>query len=152
MADFEKATHDDADLILKLYDFRREPVMREARKFIAMFFPKSAEDILNVVNGMGTPENAYLRQVMGYWEMAASLVLRGALHEGLFLDNAGELFFVFAKFAPHLAELREKMGQPQLLARCEEVINHTSEGQERLAAMIERQKKMAERAAAQAVR
>jgi hypothetical protein len=152
MADFEKATNGDAELILKLYDFRREPVMREARKFIAMFFPQTADDILNVVNGMGMPENAYLRQVMGYWEMAASLVLRGALHEGLFLDNAGEMIFVFAKFAPFLAELREKMGQPQLLGRCEEVINHTTEGQQRLALMIERQKKMAERAAAQAGR
>ena len=152
MADFEKATHSDADLILRLYDFRREPVMREARKFIAMFFPQSAEDILKIFQGAATSENAYLRQVIGYWEMAASLVLRGALHEGLFLDNAGEMFFVFSKFAPYLAELREKLGQPQMLARCEEVINHTSEARGRLAIMVERQKKMAERFASQAAR
>jgi hypothetical protein len=59
---------------------------------------------------------------------------------------------VFSKFAPYLAEVREKLGQPQMLARCEEVINHTSEAQARLAMMIERQKKMAERFASQAAR
>ena len=152
MADFDKATAADAELVLKLYDLRREPVMREARKFISTFFPQSADDIMNIMNAMGTPENAYIRQVIGYWEMAASLVLRGALHEGLYLDNAQEMFFVFSKFAPHLAEVREKLGQPQAFARCEEVINHTSGGQQRLELMIERQRVMAARYAAQAGR
>ena len=96
---------------------------------------------------MGAPENAYLRQVTTFWEMAASLVLRGALHEGIFLDNAGEMFFLFAKFAPFLAEIREKLEQPTFLARQEAVINHTSEAQERLAAMLRRQKKIAARRA-----
>lgn len=149
MADFGKATAADAELILKLYDLRREPVMREARKFFVGFFPQSAEDILKIVNALGTQENAYFRQVVGYWEMAASLVLRGALHEGLFLDNAGELFFVYGKFAPYITEIRAELG-PQVLARCEELIHRTSDGQQRLAAIMARQKKMAERRAAQA--
>ncbi len=147
MADFGKATHDDAELILKLYDLRRESVMRQARNFLASFQPQSADDVVNVFEGWGTPENAYIRQVTSFWEMASSLVLRGALHEGIFLDNAGELFFIFAKFAPFLAEIREKMEQPAFLAKSEAVINHTSEAQERLAAMIQRQKKMAARRA-----
>lgn len=151
MADFGKATHADAELILKLYDMRREPVMREARKFLVGFFPQSAEDILGIVNAFGSQENAYFRQVVGYWEMAASLVLRGSLHEGLFLDNAGELFFVYGKFAPFINEIRAELG-PQVLARCEELINHTSEGQQRLSAVIARQKKLAERRAAQSAR
>lgn len=151
MADFGKATAADAELILKLYDLRREAVMREARKFFVGFFPQSADDILKIVNAMGTQENAYFRQVVGYWEMAASLVLRGSLHEGLFLDNAGELFFVYAKFAPYIAEIRAELG-PQVLARCEELINRAPEGQQRLTAVMARQKKMAERRAAQAAR
>ena len=151
MADFGKATHADAELVLKLYDMRREPVMREARKFLVGFFPQSAEDILGIVNAFGSQENAYFRQVVGYWEMAASLVLRGSLHEGLFLDNAGELFFVYGKFAPFINEIRAELG-PQVLARCEELINHTSEGQQRLSAVIARQKKLAERRAAQSAR
>ena len=71
-------THHDAELILKLYDLRREPVMREARKFIAGFSPKSVDDLLAVANTPGT-QNAYLRQVYGYWEMAAAFVVHGAL-------------------------------------------------------------------------
>jgi hypothetical protein len=147
MVDFGKATHDDAELILKLYDLRREAVMRQARSFIAGFNPQSADDVLKLFHAAGTTENAYLRQVTSFWEMAASLVLRGSLHEGVFLDNAGEMFFIFAKFAPFLAEVREKLDQPLFLAKAEAVINHTSEAQERLASTIARQKKMAERRA-----
>jgi hypothetical protein len=147
MVDFGKATHDDAELILKLYDLRREPVMRQARSFIAGFNPQSADDVVQLINASGTPENAYFRQATSFWEMAASLVLRGALHEGLFLDNAGEMFFIFAKFAPFLAEVREKINQPMFLAKSDAVINHTSDAQERLAATLARMKKMAERRA-----
>lgn len=150
MSDFGKATPVDAELVLKLYDFRRETVMREARRFMGTFSPQSADEIIGVMMGFGNPEGAYLRQVLGYWEMAASLVLRGALHEGLYLDNSGEMFFVFAKFQPFLAELREKLDQPGFLAKCEEVITHTTEARERLAWMIERQKKMAAMRAAAA--
>jgi hypothetical protein len=147
MPDFGKATHADAELILKLYELRRETVMRQARNFLASFNPQSADDVVKVFESWGAPENAYIRQVTTFWEMAASLVLRGALHEGIFLDNAGEMFFLFAKFAPHLADIREKLEQPAFLAKQEAVINHTSEAQERLAATIKRQQKMAERRA-----
>lgn len=147
MTDFGKATHQDAELILKLYDLRRETVMRQARSFIAGFYPQSADDVVQLINASGTQENAYFRQATSFWEMAASMVLRGALHEGLLLDNAGEMFFVFAKFAPFLAEVREKINQPLFLAKTEAVINHTSEGQERLAVTLARLKKMSERRA-----
>src|SRR5512142_1759029 len=104
-----KATTEDAELILKLYDLRREPVMRKARNFMAQFFPQSTDDVMQVMTAFGSDENAYFRQVLGYWEMAASLVLRGAVHEELFMDNANEMFFTFAKLAPYLQEIREKM-------------------------------------------
>lgn len=147
MSDFGKATHADAELVLKLYDMRRETVMREARKFMANFNPQSGEEVANLFFNFSSNESAYIRQVVSFWEMAAALVLRGSLHEGLFLDTAGELFFVFAKFAPILADVREKLDQPAFMAKSEELINHTSEAQERLAATIERQKKMAARRA-----
>jgi hypothetical protein len=145
MTDFGKATHQDAELILKLYDLRRETVMRQARTFIAGFNPQSADEVVQLIHASGTPENAYFRQATSFWEMAASMVLRGALHEGLFLDNAGEMFFIFAKFAPFLSEVREKINQPLFLAKSEAVINHTSDAQERLASTLARMKKMAER-------
>ncbi len=147
MSDFGKATHADAELILKLYDLRREPVMRQARSFIAGFNPQSAEDILNLVNSFGTDENAYFRQVTTFWEMAAALVTNGALHEGLFLDTCGELFFVFAKIQPFLAEVREKLGNPGFLSKSEQIVTHTEVAQRKLQAMLSRQKSMAERRA-----
>ncbi len=146
MSDFGKATHADADLVLRLYDLRREPVMREARKFIAGFNPQSADDIVALVYAT-TPENAYFRQVTTFWEMAASLVHHGAMHEGLFLDTCGELFFVFAKFAPYLAEVRQKLENPNFLAQSEKIVNHTEIAKNKLSAFMARQKKMAERRA-----
>ncbi len=73
-------SHHDAELILKLYDLRRESVMREARTFMAQFAPKSVDELVALTTAFGTKEQAYLRQVAGYWEMAASLVNRGALN------------------------------------------------------------------------
>ncbi len=68
----------EAELVLKLYDLRREEVMRKARNFIVGdFWPKSADDVLAVANAWGSEQNAYFRQVISFWEMAASLPLRG---------------------------------------------------------------------------
>lgn len=146
MSDFGKATHADAELVLKLYDMRREPVMREARKFMAGFNPQSADDVIALVTAQ-SQENAYFRQVTSFWEMAATLVHHGAFHEGLFLDTQGELFFIFAKFAPYLAEVREKLENPNFLGASERLINHTDIARNKLAAFTARLKKMAERRA-----
>ncbi len=143
---FGKATHADAELVLKLYEMRREQVMRDARKFIGSFNPQSADEIIALIQAQ-TQENAYFRQVTSFWEMAAALVHHGTLHEGLFLDTQGEMFFVFAKLAPYLAEVREKLENPNLMAQTEKLINHTEIGQQKLAAFTERLKKMAARRA-----
>jgi hypothetical protein len=105
------ATGHDADLILKLYDLRREPVMREARNFmLTTFWPGTVDEFLAVQRDFGEQNNAYLRQFVGYWEMAASMVLRGALDADLFFDSNNELFFVFAKMQHLLPELKSKAG------------------------------------------
>jgi len=120
----KKATANDAQVILKLYDLRREAEMRKARNwFGAEFWPQSTDDILKVGNSFGSQENAWLRQVGSYWDMAASLVLHGALNEELFLQPgcSGEMFFIFAKVHPFLKELREKMNNPEAYANIEKV-------------------------------
>lgn len=100
------ASHADAELILKLYELRTEAVMREARAwFLAEFWPETAEDFFLVLNEFGTQRNAYLRQVVSYWEMAAALVLHGSLSADLFLDTNGEPFFFAAKLAHLLPEI-----------------------------------------------
>ena len=111
----KKATAHDAEVILKLYDLRREPEMRKARHwFVAEFWPASADDFLKVANAFPSQENSWIRQVGSYWDMAASLVLQGALHEELFVQPgcSGEMFFIFAKIHPFLKDLRQKMDNP----------------------------------------
>jgi hypothetical protein len=108
----KKATTADAQLVMQLYDLRREPEMRKARAWwFNEFWPQSADDFLKITFAMGTQENNWLRQVHGYWTMAASFVLHGALNADLFIQPAvsGEMFVAFAKVHPFLKELREKL-------------------------------------------
>jgi hypothetical protein len=135
----DKPTAADAQLILQLYELRRESEMRKARKWWASFAPANADEYAEVANAFALPENAWLRQVLGYWDMAASLVLRGALNEDLFFDNGGEMWFIFAKVSPFLTEIRAKMKSPQLLARIEKLATKTQEGRDRLKMMEARQ-------------
>jgi len=127
-----KATHGDVDIILRLYELRREPVMREARKFMAFeFWPSSYED-LGKLFGAGGKEFAYFRQVTSYWDMALSFVARGALDPALFLDNCNEMMFLYAKLKPFLPQLRESVN-PLFWKRVEDFINGSAESQQKLA-------------------
>lgn len=140
-------THHDAEIILKLYDLRREAVLREARSFFAQFAPKSLDDIMKVANAFGTKEQAYLRQVAGYWEMAASLVNRGALNRELALDNFQEMFFIYAKVQPFIEEYRQTMGTPGFLRQVQQLAESEPETRKRLSDMQEMQAAMARRRA-----
>ncbi len=140
-------SHHDAEIILKLYDLRREPVMREARSFVAQFAPKSLEELMALGAAFGTKEQAYMRQVAGYWEMAASLVNRGALNRELALDNYQEMFFVYAKVQPYLEAYREKMGTPNFLRQVQQLAESSPETRKRLSDMQEMQAAMARRRA-----
>lgn len=84
------ATHADADLIIKLYDLRREGVCREARKFFAGWMPKDPEEVKKVCSDNTWTNNAYTRQATTYWEMAFSIVNEGAVDANLFAKNCGE--------------------------------------------------------------
>ncbi len=129
--------HEEADLILKLYDLRREAVMRKAREWYFMEFnPESMADITNV---MFSEQSGYLRMVMTYWDMAAALVNHGAISLDLFNETSGEYIGVFSKLQPFIEEARGMMG-PQFLANLEKVIDATPGGRERAAMMRERMK------------
>ena len=126
-----QATPTDAELILKLYDLRREAEMRKARSWwLVDFWPESANDFYKVGAALGTQENHWLRQVSGYWEMAASLVLHGALNEDLFMELSfcGEMFLIFAKVHPFLQELRDKFRTPTMWGNMEKLINRSEKG------------------------
>jgi hypothetical protein len=135
----KKATAHDGHLVLELYDLRREAEMRKARNwFVAEFWPQSADDIIKVAQAFPSQENAWMRQVGGYWDMAASLVLQGALHEELFLQPgiSGEMFFIFAKVYPFLKEVRQKMNSPEAFVNIEKVATGSKIGRKRLARII----------------
>ena len=148
----EKATTSDAELILKLYDLRREAELRKARNWWLGFWPESAEDIMKVATAIGTQDNAWMRQVGGYWEMAAALVLHGTINRDLFLEPSfsGEMFVVFSKIEPFLKELREKTQNPAIFVNVEKVIASAPGGIERVKQTRERMlafRKMANKAA-----
>jgi len=125
-------THDDAELILKLYDLRREPVMREARAYFANL-PPTEDNFLKVVANPGSKENSYVRQVAGYWEMAASFVNHGVLNAALAFDTLQEMYFVYAKIKPFLSGLREKTNTPDFLINMEKLAESTAETRARVA-------------------
>jgi hypothetical protein len=146
----KKATASDAQTIMHLYDLRREAEMRKARSWwLGEFWPQSADDFMKVSGAMGSQENNWLRQVGGYWSMAASFVLQGALNEELFIQPAvsGEMVFVFAKVQPFLKELREKMGDPHMFANIEKVITGSKFGRERLKLTLKRVEMLREKRA-----
>jgi hypothetical protein len=147
----KKPTTADAHLILELYDLRREAEMRKARNWWGMeFFPQSAGDFLKVVWAPGTPENNWLRQVSGYWNIVASFVLSGVLNEELFLQPgfSGELFLIYAKVHPYVKELRQKLDDPEFYLNIEKAVTRTKWGRNRLEFMIKRVETMRQRIAA----
>ena len=131
----KKAKAQDAELIMRLYELRREPEMRKARNWwLTQFHPESAEEFLKIAWALGSQENNWLRQVGGYWGMAASFVESGALNRELFLQPSvsGEMFFMFAKMHPFIKEIREKLDDPEVFKNVENVIKSTPWGRKRL--------------------
>ena len=131
------ATPADAEIILKLYQLRTEAVMRQARAWVVgEFWPRTADDFFKVLDNPADPHNPYLRQVLSYWDMAAAMVLHGAVSAELFVDCNGEGFFVLAKFAHILDAIREK--NPAFLAKTSELINRFSTAAQRYEMTLKR--------------
>lgn len=143
--------HEDADLILKLYDLRREPVMREARNWMFTFNPTSAQD---VIEALMSEQSGYYRMVISYWDMAAAMVNNGAIDEKLFNETNGEHIFVYAKIEPVIEEIRTMFGSPEFLLNLETLVKRIPNIEEKITTMRARMKKFgemrAERAAAAA--
>src|SRR6185369_13201426 len=132
--------YESADLILKLYDLRREEVMRSARDwYTKQFHPASAQDVVSTLRG---EHSTYFRMVTSYWEMAASFVNNGAIDWKMFMEaNPGEPVNVFVKLYPCLEELRSmfasKYDDSQALQNLEQVVMKLPKAKERLAERVE---------------
>jgi len=113
----------DAFLALELYDLRREAELRKARDLVGELIAVSFDELRPLLD-YEHPKNAHLRQVVGYWELAASLVARGLLHPDLYLDACDEGLFTYAVFEKHLLRIREV--RPGFLTKTESIIaEHT---------------------------
>jgi hypothetical protein len=107
------ATAADAELILRLYELRREETMRKARRFMVFEFnPRTLEEPRAVSRDTKSEFNPCWRQMLSFWEMSASLVLRGALDADLFLDSNLEGILIYAKFHHFHAETEKESGNP----------------------------------------
>lgn len=124
-----------AELILKLYELRRESVMREARSFVGgAFLPASAKEFVDVVSAGGR-QTGFVLQVYGYWDMVAAFVHHGALDAQLVYDTCQEMYFQYAKIQPYLPEFRKEMKLPEFLSNIERLIEGSERGRQRIAAM-----------------
>ena len=142
------ATPADADIILKLYDLRRETVMRQARAWIiGEFWPRTVEEYAAVADNPADPHNAWLRQVLSYWEMAAALVLHGAVSAELFVDCSGEGILLLAKFAHILDAIRER--NPGFLMKTGELVSRFTAATQRYEMTLKRLEGMRSRMTAQ---
>jgi hypothetical protein len=124
---------ESADLLIKLYDLRRDPALRAARDwFFARFHPASAEEVFALWMGL---ESAPYRMVTTYWEMAASFVGHGAIDAEMFHDANSEYVAVIAKLGPFLPELRRLSGSPGYLRQLESVVMGMPDAEQRLSVM-----------------
>jgi len=136
---------EEAGLILKLYELRREETMRKARDwFIVQFNPRSIEDFTDT---MFSERGAYLRMVVSYWDMVAALVNNGAIDLNLFCQATNEFLIVFLKIEPLLEQIRAAIN-PQFAASLEKMVKAMPDGGQTLNQMRERMKEMRARFAA----
>ena len=132
--------HEDADLILKLYELRREPVMREARNWMFTFNPTSVQDVMETMIG---EHSGHFRMVISYWDMACAMVTNGAIDEELFNQTNGEHIFVYMKIQPVIEGLRAMFDNPEFLKNLETVVKRIPDIETKLPAMRERMSKFA---------
>lgn len=140
---------DDANLALRLYELRREPELRKARKMVGDLLDSASWETVQAVRQYGHKENAHFRQVTSYWEIVCSFVNRGIFHPDVFLDTCGEALYTFSALEPHIAKIRES-GSPRFLVQTEKVITDHPAVKERMDAIRAARAQWAAQAAAAA--
>ncbi|HSR68174.1 MAG TPA: hypothetical protein VLU25_09540 [Acidobacteriota bacterium] len=113
--------HHDVDLILRLYELRRERKMREARAWFSESFKVKNLKELNQLCPSGSQTNAYFRMVASYWDMVASFIRHETLNKQLFFESGGEMLLVWVRIEPLLEEIRQQFSDANFLGNLEEV-------------------------------
>jgi hypothetical protein len=118
-----QVSHEQVNLMLHLYELRREPKMRQAREwFMANFHPRTPEDVMKIAPP-GSEQNAFMRMVASYWEMVANIVSRGLIDEEFFFENSGEQWIIWENLKPIAPAWRTMFKNPHAWAKLEEHVN-----------------------------
>ena len=120
--------HHDAELVLRLYELRRDSVMRESRKLMNSWFPKTFDDVMALTKA-DHPQNAAFRQVSGYWDMAFGMAKHGVIHAEFLAENSGEGLWFYARLERFVEEFR-KLTSPRAFRNAEWFVNNTEMGKE----------------------
>lgn len=133
----------DADMVLKLYELRREAVLRESRNALnGKFWPKAYDDLLAITQ-FDHPLNAAYRQVSGYWELVYSMARHGIVHADFLLESSAEGLFLYAKIQPFLERFRREHDAPGAFQNAEWAATQCSEGRRRFETIQKRVQKLA---------
>ena len=133
----QKPDHIDADLALKVYDLRRETVMRQSRSIMAgQFWPKSYEEFVAVTQP-SHDWNAAFRQVTSFWEMVYGFAKHGIVNPDFWVENNGEGIFIFSKFHPYVERFRKEVA-PTAFTNVEWIVTNSETGRTRFEMMKKR--------------
>ena len=121
------ATYDDVNLIIKLYDLRRDDRMRAARTWFSRHCRFGSLDEFEKACPPDSDERASFWQVVSYWDMVASFLTSGVLHKDLFFQSGGDMHFVWLRVEPFLAGIRESSKDPSMLSNLETASNEYAE-------------------------
>lgn len=120
-SDTRQATYEDVNLMIKLYELRREARMREARQWFAASFKVKTVEEFHTLCPPGSEANASFRMLVTYWDMAASFITAGVLNRELFFQSGGEILFVWERMRDLVPKLREAFGNPAVYRNLEQV-------------------------------
>ena len=127
--------HENATVIMRLYELRREAKLREARTWVVQSFnPSSPDDVLAALQ---SEQGAYLRMVVGYWDMVATFVVHGALDTPMFQATCSEMLAAYSKVEHMIDEVRETIGQPGFFRHVEMVVDEWEGARERMVGIRE---------------
>lgn len=128
-----QVNYEEVNLMLRLYDLRREPKLRQARAwFVERFHPASPEDMVEKYP-QGSEENTYIRMVISYWEMVASIVNRGLINDELFFESNGEIWVVWDRLRSVVPAWRAAFKNPRMFANIEETCKRLEAWREKYA-------------------
>ena len=115
-----RATYDDVNLVIKLFELRRDDRMRDARRWFGASFQVKTLDQFNALCPIGSEANEFYRMVVTYWDMVASFLTSGVVNQELFFQSGGEMIFVWVRVRDVLPQMRATYGNPQQLKNLEQ--------------------------------